>query len=426
MRFFSVFVLFGLAASLRRKTNKTTDSDADALGSGRSWKSQFNSYMSTIMRTSNPLGVNPECNPYISEPRGSSRGLVILQHGFTACAGFWYKLTPAVVAKGWTVMAPNMPGTGRTPKIEKRGSGYEITDYTDDFPEHGDAYEAFSQELMKIVSSYKAQNPGKPVVIVGCSHGGGVATYLAMRMDEGTFDRVLLLNPFLAPPTSLGADFGLSLLRDVVPKVLPALKLVRSEFITWGDTCNERRYPGDPRTKESTGGVCTFTLKNFRGVLEFGNMVEGEARARAATHAVFTGGIIDRLEGVLDYTWSWLTGGNNAPPAQLSVQIVTTENDGAISNARVHFAAAALKHAVTQSEMCALPEEFEHTYLNPSDKPINKDMWWLESSRVQGGKTIVDRIVDYIAYGTFVPTRGVVAADDYLEDDEACDVRKRR
>jgi len=428
MRIALLLELAGLSVALRRKSHRSHEANAG----GQSWKRDFDNYMSTIMATDNPEGINEPCTPYISEPRGASRGLVILQHGFTACAGFWYLMAPAVVADGWTVMVPNMPGTGRTPKIEKVGSGYEVTDYTDDFPEHGGEYEDFSGELIKIVSKYKRENPGSEVIVVGCSHGGGVATYMAMNADEGTIDRVLLMNPFLSPPTSLGADYGLSLLRDLVPQVLPAFSLFRSEFITWGDDCNNRRWPTDPRQKDSTGGVCTFTLKNFRGVLEFGNNVEGEARARAAQMGVFTGGIVDRAVGVLQaassYAWNFITGNTRAPPSNLRVQIVTTENDGAISNARVHFAAEALQYAVIEgnSEMCALPESFEHTYINPPDKPLGSDLWWLDSSRVQGGRSMIDMLVGFVSDGRFLPAKGTVQSDSYLEGDAACDVQKKR
>lgn len=329
-------------------------------------------------------------------------------------------------------MVPNMPGTGRAPRIEKNGSEYVLTDYTADFPEHGDGYEDYSQELMVIAGKYKEENPSSEVTIVGCSHGGGVAAYMAMRMDEGFFDRVLLMNPFLAPPTAIGQDYGLSFLKDIVPQVLPAFTLFRSEFISWGDECNIRRWPTDPRSKDSTGGVCTFTLKNFRGVLEFGNSVEGEARARAADLGVFTGGIVDRAVGVLQaatsLAWNFVTGSTTAPPSNMQVQIVTTEMDTAISNARVHFAAEALAHAVVEgnAKMCALPEEFEHTYINPPDKPLDKDLWWVESNRVRGGKSIIDMLVDFASDGIFIPAQGSVQSDRFLEGDPACDVVQKR
>lgn len=439
MRFLLLLALAGQVAALRRKSTSNKEGwsgfyprrRTGSTGFHGGWKEHFKNYAETyMMQTNNPDGIAPMCHPYISEPRGTSRGLVVLQHGFTACAGFWGELAPPLVAKGWTVMVPNLPGAGRQPKVERNGSGYAVTDYTADFPDHGEEYEDFAQELMTIVKKYKRESYGKEVVVAGCSHGGGVAAYMAMRMDRGTFDRVLLMNPFLAPPTGIGMDFGLSFLRDIVPKVLPAFTPIAGDM-SWGDDCNHVKWPTDIRNSHRTGGTCSFTLSNFRGVLEFGNLVEGEARERAAKSGVFTGGVVDRVKGMAQaaahLVWNFVTGSTDVP-RDMRVQVTTTDNDGAISNARVHFAGEAIAANVKpgNSALCSMPEEMQHTYINPTDKPVDSDMWWLDANRVRGGKTAIDVLNNFLSEGIHVPTRGTVSRDRWMEGDPQCDMRQQR
>jgi len=329
-------------------------------------------------------------------------------------------------------MAPLMPGHGRKPNIQQNGSkSYVVKDYNEELPERKEDYMKFSDEMIDIAAEYKAANPSKEMVLGGCSHGGAVAGYMAMNGKKGTWDRILLMNPFLGPPSSLGADFGLSLLRDLLPQILPAFQVVRGDIISWGDDCDHRRWPIDWR-KGGHGAICQFTLKNFRGVLEFGNEVEGEARVRAAEDGVFTGGIIDRTMGVgrwvTSSAWNFFSGDSKPPPSNLKVQVTTTSKDDAISNARVHFAVSAIKENVKDgnSGFCAVDAEFSHTWITPIDKPADMDHWWLDANRVQGGKDALAMLTDFVSKGTLVPTRGTVQDDAALSGDPRCDVRKKR
>jgi len=413
----------GLLFHRRRRTAATYEK--------LSWKDHFHKYMETITSTSSRDGFNPKCEPYIKEPQGRSRGLILLQHGYTACPGFWYMLTPLLLEQGWTVMAPNLPGHGRNPRIERNGSGFVVTDYSADLPESAGQYEAYAQEVMEIARKYKQSNPDKEMVLNGISHGGAVAVYIAMNGDIAMWDRVMLMNPFLAPPTSLGADYGLSFLRKLLPKALPAFKYFRGDQIAWGEDCDRKRWPNDPRNGGS-GGICQFTLKNFKAVLEFGNLVEGEARSRAAKLGVFTGGLVDRAWGVgealIHNAWALVSGGGNSPPSNLKIQLLTTSNDGSISNARIHFAAAAIGSSTLsgRSGYCALDEEFGHTYINPVDKPVDEDMWWLDEKRIKGGRTAPMFLADFLAEGKLMPVKGTVQDDSALIGDPRCDTEQAR
>jgi len=483
---------------------------SNAMEASMTWEEHFNWYMADLKVTEDPEGFNKKCEPFISqakpkEDQPTSRGLVFLQHGYTACAGFWYLLVPKLVEMGWTVMVPNMVGHGRNPtvmldvsdpadpvcpatmvdtcrdctyqegepncncfKLDEetkqgtpctkshtsdscagegmwhRGLGkcrldktihsqlignttYTVTDYINDFPDSGSEYIAYSDMMIKIVRKYKEANPGKEVSLAGISLGGAVATYMAMEAPD-LWDRVMLMNPFLAPPTSLGADYGLSFMRYIIPQILPAFKILRGDMISWGEACNKKRWPGQ---SGGHGGVCQFTLRNFRAVFDFANEVEGEARARAAKLGVFTGGVVDRGLGLASLVGNkvWQVfddSSGHTPRADMKVQMLTSSNDGAIANARVHFASQALQKELAPGNFgyCVMKEEFAHVYISPVDTP-ERDHWWLDSARVVGGKTAVELLTDFISDGTMVPVGEDVVDDDaYIEGDARCGIKQ--
>jgi len=403
-----------------------------------SWREHFKQYIAKMETTSCPDGIEPKCQSFVKEPQGTSRGLILLQHGFTQCSGFFYLLTPKLLQQGWTVMAPNLPGHGRAPRIVPNGtiSGkttYAVEDCPADLPEHADGYENYAKEFVEIARKYRKDNPGKETVLVGVSHGAAVTAYMAMNGEVGMWDRLLLMQPFLAPPTALGADYGIPILRQLLPEVLPMFQLFGHSGVSWGQEYDERRWPGNVGGG-STGGFGKFYLKHLRGLLQFGNLVEGEARARAAKLGVFTGGLIDRLLGVAQLlthqAWDLATGGTDQPPSNLKVQLLGTSNDLYVSNARIHFAASALGKSTMghQSGYCVLDKEFDHTYINPIDKQVNGvmpyDMWWLDPGRVVGGKSIIDLIIGFLSEGELFRVRGTVQDDRWLKGDPRCDVQK--
>lgn len=425
VRIILLLLSFATIDALRRKSERSQDQYTEL-----SWKQHYLKYTEDLSVTSNPKGMNAKCKPIYEEPSGPSRGLVVLQHGFSACAGFWYLLAPQLVQAGWTVVAPNMPGHGRSPTVTANGTdSYVVTDYSDDLPERGTGFSDYSEQLAEIGRKYKSANAGKEMAIVGCSHGAAVAMYTVMRSEVGTWDRLMLMQPFLAPPTALGADYGLSALRVLIPQVLPALGLFREDKISWGAGCEQRRWPGHPQTG-GHGGFCQFGLLNFRGVLEFGNLVEAEARTRAAKLGVFTGGVIDIAHGITQHfmhnAWEFF-GGAKPPPVDIKIQILATAFDGSVSNQRIHFLYKAIKKSTVghHSGCCAMDRDFEHTFINPVDKALDKDMWWLDPSRVQGGKSVLDMLEDFVSEGILFPTDGTVQDDKGLIGDDRCGVNKK-
>jgi len=435
VRAFLLLLVCSTVAALRRSSQKSdlifhrrrrSESGYQHLG----WKQHFQKYTAALTATDNPMGIRTKCTPILQEPSGASRGLMFLQHGYTGCPGFWYLLVPRLVRAGWTVMAPMLPGHGRAPLVTPNGSSsYEVRDYMDDLPTTADDFEVYSRELIEIARKYKAANANKEMVLVGVSFGGAVATFMAMNGEVNTWDRLMLMQPFLAPPEQLGYDFTPSALRRLIQFSLPAFKLLGNDTITWGEWCEEARWPGDPR-EGGHGGTCQFTLAASSAVLGFGNLVEAEARARAAKGGVFIGGLVDRAEGLLDLAkhtvWNIVTGGA-APASKPKIQVLATSGDDGVGNGRIHFLAKALASSTVSnlSAYCVLDREFNHTFINPIDKAFDADLWWLDASRVKGGRSILDMLEVFASEGIIFPVDGTIQDDEALKGDPRCAVTQR-
>lgn len=435
MRAFFLLLACTSVAALRRHSKQKSDlifhRRREPAYQRLGWKQHFQQYTSALSVTKNPMGMVAKCKPVLEEPRGESRGVILLQHGYTGCPGFWYLMVPRLVQAGWTVLAPILPGHGRAPLVTPNSSSsYEVRDYLDELPTSGDDFEGYSRELIEIARKYKAENANKEMVLVGVSFGGAVATFMAMNGEAGTWDRLMLMQPFLAPPEQLGDDFTPSSLRRILAVTLPAFKLLTNDTMTWGAECEEARWPADPR-KGGHGGNCQYTLSNAAAVLGFGNLVEAEARTRAAKSGMFIGGVVDRAEGLKELlkhkAWQLVSGGGDPPPTKPKIQLLATSFDDALSNPRVHFLAKALAASTMSdhSAYCALDREFNHTFINPIDKTFDADLWWLDASRVEGGRSILDMLEAFASEGIVFPTDGTIQDDEALKGDPRCAVSKR-
>ena len=95
-------------------------------------------------------------------PAEAPVGTALLLHGFMDAAGTWDLVAPALAAAGWRVLAPDMRGFGEGPRISA-GGYYHFPDYVFDVADLVDA----------LVPA------GSPLVVVGHSMGGTVATLFA-------------------------------------------------------------------------------------------------------------------------------------------------------------------------------------------------------------------------------------------------------
>jgi len=414
MRFHIFTSLVGLAISVRTVSRT------------QGWETHFREYMDELETTASSKGIRARARGKLFKSQGESKGLVLMQHGFTATPFFYFLIWGPLVKAGWDVMIPLFPGHGRVPTLTANGSGYKYMDYLEDLPTRGSGYSRYGDKLIELAHEYAEENSGKQMVLVGCSHGGALAAYVAMRSGAGFWNRVLLLNPFLAPPLGLAQYIDLDFIKDWVPQFLQSIGLFRERF-GWGEECEQLRWPNRADKGEgTTGGICQFKPENLQGVFEFALNVEGEMRSRAANDGIFSDGIFDVVEGV-DDAWSnegWAFGTSTRLQAT-KVQLIATEEDSAVSNLRIHNAAKAMEKGLEKNKFgyCVYAKEFEHTFVNPIDKEV--DMWWLDRSQVKGAKTPVDRIVEFVDDGALFPTRGQVTEDSALRGDPSCDIDRQ-
>lgn len=101
-----------------------------------------------------------------SGPRSGSPSTVVLVHGYMDAGGTWDLVAPALAAKGFRVLAPDMRGFGDGARAPQ-GSYYHFVDYVFDLA-----------DLVDTLS------PGEPIALVGHSMGGTIATLFAGTFPE--------------------------------------------------------------------------------------------------------------------------------------------------------------------------------------------------------------------------------------------------
>src|SRR5215207_9154193 len=90
-------------------------------------------------------------------PDGQARGEIALVHGVMALAETWWLVGPALVARGWSAVAVDLPGHGSMPRLER------------------------PLDLDALVDGVESQLPGRVAMLAGHSLGAVVALALVQR-----------------------------------------------------------------------------------------------------------------------------------------------------------------------------------------------------------------------------------------------------
>ena len=93
-----------------------------------------------------------------------SAATVVMVHGFTGSKENWYPLAAGLRGR-YTMLIPDLPGWG-------------------DSERHADADYGFVAQSERVADFIRAQSPGKPVVLLGHSMGGGIAALVAARHPD--------------------------------------------------------------------------------------------------------------------------------------------------------------------------------------------------------------------------------------------------
>ena len=148
------------------------------------------------------------------EPEGEARGSVALVHGVMALAETWWRVGPALAARGWRVAAVDLPGHG------------------------GGARRDGALDLDALVDGVAARLDGPVDLLVGHSLGAIVALGLLAR-DPGAA-RALVLEE---PPGPSAIDLGA--LAEVIVHDAAAVRIDPAPLVAREREANPRWDPGD-------------------------------------------------------------------------------------------------------------------------------------------------------------------------------------
>ncbi len=275
---------------------KDVEQSSDLLNN---FEPEFVAQWQTVVEASEPpaeFSLQAACIPQVIEanPQQALKGTIIIVHGFTACNQQFFDWGLQLAAAGYHVVLPALPGHGL--EAEQQDLLLEASGLAN----NAQVYSDFSDQLVLLGQL----SPGPSKIIAGLSVGGAVAAAVAIR-GEQTFDKALLMAPFLAIPMTYSTEPGpqlaplspqeeldlLDLLNaetdnseqleqiwqqfaqlleqfrtGVAQSLLALLKL--STFIpqldySWGPACEDERAAG-------RAGICNFKISNLFAVDSFG------------------------------------------------------------------------------------------------------------------------------------------------------------
>jgi pimeloyl-ACP methyl ester carboxylesterase len=148
------------------------------------------------------------------EPEGEARGSVVLVHGVMALAETWWRIGPALAARGWRVAAIDLPGHGDGARLDG------------------------ALDLEALVDGVAARLDGPVDLLVGHSLGAIVALGLLAR-DPGAA-RALVLEE---PPGPSAIDLGA--LAEVIVLDAAAVRIDSAPLVAREREANPRWHPGD-------------------------------------------------------------------------------------------------------------------------------------------------------------------------------------
>ena len=287
--------------------------------------------------------LQPDCVPRIIEPASGARyrGTVVMLHGFSACPQQFFEIADLLAVQGYRSVLPLLPGHGRIAPASDR-------DDTRDLPVGATWKQRYTDFAAQINGLMEYADGDR--VIAGLSAGASAALYLDMQARD-LYDRVLVIAPFLA--TGGGA------MANATAATTARVPLVRSASVKpFGlkAPCLEKRARG-------RAGFCNYQLKHVGALTAMGG-------------DLYTGLIRE--------------------PLDVRLQLVGTESDTVVSNARIRDLLQA-QSGTGKTTACFFPAGVPHAMVSVVDNP-DADMYWLDA--VESG------VVGFVTAGTPFPTNG--------------------
>jgi alpha-beta hydrolase superfamily lysophospholipase len=272
--------------------------------------------------TSDPL--QADCVPRRVEPgpEAEYRGTVVLLHGFTACPQQYFEMAGLLSERGFRSLIVLLPGHGHQ---------YPDVDNDNSSPQPGPwnwkgSYNAFADRINGVMEYADGDR-----VIVGLSGGGAASLYINMRARE-TYDRSLVIAPFLA---IAGGD----LINAAVAAIgaIPIVNMLDATPFGAEKPCIEKR-------KQGKAGYCEFQVRHIAGMKSLAHWTRREIRTA---------------------------------PLDLQIQIVAVEHDNSVSNQRIADLLNLLSDNGTTTA-CIYEDGVPHSMFSRVDHP-GEDMYWLDS-----------------------------------------------
>ena len=273
------------------------------------------------------------CRPASFRHRGSLRGLVVLLHGFTACAQQYFELGPLLAAEGFDVLLPVNPGHGMIRGPKEWAHLPDHSTYKQKSPD-------FVANINHIVRSYPA-----PVKVIGGLSLGATYATAAIIAEPELYSRGLIMVP-LYRMSGLIAHIvgGAKNVSNFSQKILPdaADHLIAdalSKKIGWGPKCGDEIRAGRQ-------GICDFNFTHLVAAQQFG----------------------------------WDLSKNHKIRGQL--QFIAVENDPAVDNGRIKwFYEKKVESKQSQAALCFYPQGANHSLASRYDAYEQKKFWMNDFQR---------------------------------------------
>ena len=132
---------------------------------------------------------------------GAARGRVLLLHGISSIADSWWRMGPALAARGWDVTAVDQAGHGDRPVVTEPTNAV-------------------------LAAAVRDQHPDRPDVVVG--HSLGAITALTLVEDDPGWARAVVLED---PPSLLDDPAMLRTVADTIEARARAVRTDRASVV---------------------------------------------------------------------------------------------------------------------------------------------------------------------------------------------------
>ncbi len=175
-------------------------------------------------------GMRLPARAWLPAPGTPWRGVILALHGFTDSRDAWEIPAPRFTDAGYALYAPDQRGWGAAPDRGRWAGG-----------------DRMASDAAEIVRQLRARHPGLPVVVMGESMGGAVATVLAARPDAPQ-DATVLLAPAVWGTDSRSASLAavLGAINAVAPDWAPDPGRANLPILASDNITALRRLGSDP------------------------------------------------------------------------------------------------------------------------------------------------------------------------------------